>query len=112
NRVAHRLIELGVRPDAPVAVLMERSIDLVVGVLGVLRGGGAYLPLHDSYPLDRKQWIIDEVGRPVLLADPAMAERGLPATSVVVLPGDETSQPDTDPGVAVDGEGLAYVIHT
>ena len=115
NRVAHRLIELGVRPDDPVAVLMERSIDLVVAILGVLKAGGAYLPLHDSYPLERKQWIIDEVGRPVLLADSVMAERGLPATSVVVRPGSDAElagQPDTDPGVTVDGELLAYVIHT
>ncbi|WP_159056757.1 AMP-binding protein, partial [Streptomyces yokosukanensis] len=54
NQLAHRLVGLGVGlgvgPEAPVAVLMERSVDLVVALLAVLKAGAFYLPLHSGYP--------------------------------------------------------------
>jgi non-ribosomal peptide synthetase component F len=55
NRLAHRLIGFGVGPEAPVAVLMERSVDLVVALLAVLKSGGFYLPLHTGNPAERTQ---------------------------------------------------------
>jgi len=115
NQLAHRLLELGVRPDQPVAVLMDRSIELVVSLLGVLKAGGCYLPLHSAYPLERMQWITDEVGRPVLLADTAMLDRGLPETSELILVDTDSgiaAQPVSDPAVHTHPLQLAYVIHT
>src|SRR6478609_4852321 len=78
NQLAHRLIGLGVGREAPVAVLMERSVDLVVALLAALKAGAFYLPLHSGYPLERMQWIVDETSAPVLLTDQAMRVRGLP----------------------------------
>lgn len=78
NQLAHRLVGLGVGPEVPVAVLMERSVDLVVALLAVLKAGAFYLPLHSGYPLERMQWIVDETSAPVLLTDAAMRGRGLP----------------------------------
>uniref|UniRef100_UPI000561F610 AMP-binding protein n=1 Tax=Streptomyces bicolor TaxID=66874 RepID=UPI000561F610 len=72
NQLAHRLLGLGVGPEAPVAVLMERSVDLVVALLAAMKAGAFYLPLHSGYPLERMQWIVDETSAPVLLADTAM----------------------------------------
>ena len=69
NQLAHRLVGLGVGPEAPVAVLMERSVDLVVALLGVLKAGAFYLPLHSGFPLERMRWIVEETSAPVLLAD-------------------------------------------
>jgi amino acid adenylation domain-containing protein len=115
NRLAHRLRGLGVGPEIPVAVLLERSIDVVVAALAVLKAGGFYLPLHSAYPLERMQWIMDESGAPVLLADAAMAARGLPAGGQVVLVADDpelATQPATDPAVPVHPDQLAYVIYT
>ncbi|WP_437081354.1 amino acid adenylation domain-containing protein [Streptomyces sp. enrichment culture] len=115
NRLAHRLLESGVGAEAPVAVLMERSVDLVVALLGVLKAGAFYLPLHSGYPLERMQWIVDETSAPVLLTDRAMRERGLPVAPVVVTV-DETGEsagfPVTDPGVPSRPEQLAYVMFT
>ncbi|MFJ4526692.1 amino acid adenylation domain-containing protein [Streptomyces sp. NPDC088810] len=115
NRLAHRLVGSGVGPEAPVAVLMERSVDLVVALLAVLKAGAFYLPLHSGYPLERMQWIVDETSAPVLLADTAMRGRGLPDAPVVVVV-DEDEQlaglPATDPGVECRPDRLAYVMYT
>ncbi|MFJ6611209.1 amino acid adenylation domain-containing protein [Streptomyces sp. NPDC091289] len=115
NRLAHRLVGLGVGPEAPVAVLMERSVDLVAALLAVLKAGAFYLPLHSASPLERMQWIVDETSAPVLLADAGMRERGLPTAPVTVnVDGDETlaGLPTSDPGVECRPEQLAYVMYT
>ncbi|CAL9331983.1 non-ribosomal peptide synthetase [Streptomyces sp. enrichment culture] len=115
NRLAHRLLESGVGAEAPVAVLMERSVDLVVALLGVLKAGAFYLPLHSGYPLERMQWIVDETSAPVLLTDRAMRERGLPVAPVVVAvdeAGESAGFPVTDPGVPSRPDQLAYVMFT
>ncbi|WP_329298201.1 amino acid adenylation domain-containing protein [Streptomyces sp. NBC_00659] len=115
NQLAHRLVGLGVGPEAPVAVLMERSVDLVVALLAVLKAGAFYLPLHSGYPLERMQWIVDETSAPVLLADRAMRGRGVPAAPVhVVVDEDEelAGLPVGDPGVECRPEQLAYVMYT
>ncbi|WP_327358870.1 non-ribosomal peptide synthetase [Streptomyces sp. NBC_01304] len=115
NQLAHRLVGLGVGPEAPVAVLMERSVDLVVALLAVLKSGAFYLPLHSGYPLERMQWIVDETSAPVLLTDRVMRERGLPVAPVVVAV-DEREElagfPMGDPGVESRPEQLAYVMYT
>lgn len=115
NRLAHRLLGAGVEPQDPVAVLMERSADLVVAILATLKAGAFYLPLHSAYPLPRMQQIMDRAGSPVLLTDRASRSRGLPRTRQVVLPaGDDATAaaPATDPGVPAGPEAPAYVIHT
>ncbi|MGC0372586.1 non-ribosomal peptide synthetase [Streptomyces sp. SAI-229] len=115
NRLAHRLIGLGVRPGDPVAVLMERSVEVVVALLAVVKAGAAYLPLHSAYPLARMQQITDRAGAPVLLTDAALRSRGLPRAGEVVEPATDpavAAAPATDPGVACDPDAVAYVIHT
>ncbi|WP_256923645.1 AMP-binding protein, partial [Streptomyces sp. 13-12-16] len=101
NRLAHRLIGLGVRPGDPVAVLMERSVEVVVALLAVVKTGAAYLPLHSAYPLARMQQITDRAGAPVLLTDAALRSRGLPRAGEVVEPATDpavAAAPATDPG--------------
>jgi amino acid adenylation domain-containing protein len=115
NRLAHRLIDLGVRPEDPVAMLLERSIHLPVAVLATLKAGGVYLPLHNAAPLQRMQWIMDHAGYPVLLADEATSQRSLPAGGPVVLvDSDERqlTQPATAPRVPAALDGLALVMYT
>ncbi|MFF4492407.1 AMP-binding protein, partial [Streptomyces sp. NPDC001544] len=115
NRLAHRLIGLGVGAESPVALVMERSVDTVVAIVAVLKAGGAYLPLHVGLPVERMEWIVGEAGASVVVADRVMAGRGLPGgCPVVVVDGDELlgGLPAVDPGVVSLPEQLAYVMFT
>jgi amino acid adenylation domain-containing protein len=115
NRLARRLVGLGVRPAQPVAVLLERSPELVAAILGVLKAGAVYMPLHSAYPLARMQRIMDNVGQPVLLADQSTCRAGLPTCSQVLLVDSDTGQrslPRTDPRKVMRPEHLACIIHT
>jgi amino acid adenylation domain-containing protein len=115
NRLAHRLLGLGVQPEDPVMVLTERSVEMVVAILAIVKAGALYLPLHSAYPLQRMQWIADNVGRPVLLTDEIMRERGLPETSQVVSVDSDQEQltlPATDPSITAEPDDLVHVLYT
>ncbi len=81
NQLAHHLQSLGVGPDALVAVCLERSLTLVVALLGVLKAGGAYLPLDPSYPAERLQYMLADSQAPVLLT--SQEQRTKPVLSEV-----------------------------
>ncbi|KAK3807010.1 MAG: Non-ribosomal peptide synthetase module [Benniella sp.] len=69
NRLAHHLIELGVQPDSLVAICVERSFAMIIGVIAVLKAGGAYIPLDPSYPKDRLAYILEDAVPTVALVD-------------------------------------------
>ncbi|MGA7438623.1 MAG: condensation domain-containing protein, partial [Luteibacter sp.] len=69
NRLAHHLVELGVRSDALVAVCIERSISMVVALLAIFKAGGAYVPLDPAAPLSRQIEILTDAQPLALLAD-------------------------------------------
>ena len=70
GRLAGRLAELGVGPESVVGVLMERSADLVLSLLAVVRAGGAYLPLNPADPAERLAGVLADAGVSLVLADP------------------------------------------
>ncbi|MFG3194288.1 non-ribosomal peptide synthetase [Streptomyces omiyaensis] len=110
NRLAHRLVAAGVGPESPVALLMERSVDLVVATLAVLKAGGCYVPLHASLPPERMAALLADTGAPVLLTD--RADPGFPHTAAVVRPGDAEGAPGHAPDPPVHPDRLAYVMFT
>ena len=67
NQLAHRLRELGVGPEVLVGVLIERSLDMLVALLGVLKAGGAYLPLDPYFPKDRLAYMVADSRLKVLV---------------------------------------------
>ncbi|WP_276540091.1 non-ribosomal peptide synthetase [Streptomyces hygroscopicus] len=110
NRLAHRLRDAGVGAETPVAMVLERSADVVVATLAVTKAGGVYVPLHPSLPADRMRWILDETGAPVLLtdrADTAFAD-GARVLRVRDAGGGDPGSPD----VPVHPDQLAYVMYT
>ncbi|MEU6655219.1 amino acid adenylation domain-containing protein [Streptomyces sp. NPDC046900] len=113
NRVAHRLLAAGVRTEAPVAVLADRSLDLAVALLGVLKAGAAFVPLEPSYPDDRLAGTLAAVGADIVLAQRDLAGR-VQAGHVAVI--EETAAdsglPTTRPAIRVSRDQLAYVIFT
>ena len=60
NQLAHSLVALGVGPEVPVGVMMDRSLNLIVALLGVLKAGGAYVPMDPSYPPDRLTLMMED----------------------------------------------------
>ena len=67
NRCAHYLRGLGVGPGVVVGILMERSLEMVVGLLGILKSGGAYLPLEPAFPEDRLRFILEDAATSIVL---------------------------------------------
>ncbi|MER5422678.1 amino acid adenylation domain-containing protein [Streptosporangium roseum] len=120
NLLAHRLIGLGVRAETPVAVLLERSADVVVATLAIAKAGGAYVPVHHGHPADRMSWVMTDTGAPVLVTDrdPGFGH----AAEVIRLDGgmpdhpreeaEAGSAPVDDPNVRTHPDQLAYVIYT
>ncbi|MGY0017674.1 amino acid adenylation domain-containing protein [Streptomyces sp. YJ-C3] len=119
NRVAHHLIGLGVGQETLVGVCLERGTDLMPALLGVLKAGGAYLPLDPSQPADRIGYMLDDAGAPVVVTERAHAEllSGLHDGPLLVLDTAEgraalAAEPAGDPAARTDADSLIYVIYT
>jgi len=74
GRLAHRLRELGVGPEVPVGLCLERSPDLVAAMIAVWRAGGAYVPLDPEYPAERLRFLLEDAGVAVLVTRPGLVE--------------------------------------
>jgi amino acid adenylation domain-containing protein len=111
NRLAHHLRGLGVDRDVIVAIHLERSLDHYVTLLGVLRAGGAALPLDSGYPAARLRYMLEDSGARLLVTrSPALAE----GPWTVVDPGaaDIAAHPVTAPPTRAGAADLAYVMYT
>ncbi|NPC85533.1 amino acid adenylation domain-containing protein, partial [Pyxidicoccus fallax] len=115
NRLAHLLVSRGVRPDAPVALALERSVELIVSLLAILKAGGAYLPLDTSYPRERLEQMIEDA-QPVLLLTASSLKDAIPSGDslpvVLVDSVDTSTLPSHSPSVALAPEHLAYIDFT
>ncbi|WP_344317044.1 amino acid adenylation domain-containing protein [Streptomyces javensis] len=113
NRLAHRLLAAGAGPEARVAVLQQRSVELVVSLLAVLKAGAAYVPLDSRAPQVRWEQVMERTEPSVLLLDRAQPELEFAhRATTVVVDDDFTGLPDQPPAVAVHPERLAYVMFT
>jgi len=112
NRIAHRLCRLGVGPEVPVAVCAERSLEAVAALLAVLKAGGVAVPLDPSYPPERLNFLIEDSGAAVLLAEPEVGFRPAVATRTVAVADDCDGEPEVPPTCSVSGVGAAFLIYT
>jgi len=116
NQLAHHLWEIGVRPEARVAVFMEKNLELVIGLYGVLKVGGAYVPMDTSHPLERLSYMLEDAQVPVLLTSEALKLK-LPAQCLQIVTLDQGNveierQSCEDLELETPAENLAYVIYT
>jgi amino acid adenylation domain-containing protein len=109
--VARRLLEAGVRPKDPVGVLAERSADLVIALLGILKAGGVYLPLAPVLPDARIGFILNDAGCRLVLTDERTNARMAGIAPGLAQPIAGPADPD-GPMVAVRSEDPAYIIYT
>jgi amino acid adenylation domain-containing protein len=116
NRLAHHLRSLGVGPDATVAVFLERSPELAVALVAVLKAGGACVPLDPAYPSDRLGAILRDAAVAAVLTTTGLAPL-LPAVDAPVVRLDAdggawAANDCTPPHRAGDPDGLAYLVYT
>ncbi|HEU4557883.1 MAG TPA: amino acid adenylation domain-containing protein, partial [Longimicrobium sp.] len=109
NRLARRLRAAGVGPEAGVGVMLERSPELVVALLAVLKAGGAYLPLDPALPAARRAALAADAGAAVLVTREPVLE-GFAGT--IVSPAEAEGEDGDDLGLDVPAAALAYVIYT
>nr|WP_227027201.1 non-ribosomal peptide synthetase [Corallococcus soli] len=121
NQLAHHLGTLAVGPESLVGVCLERSLEMVVALLGVLKAGAAYVPLDPAYPRERLQWMLEDTAAPVLLVQEHLVAK-LPLDSVTGTRPHVVSldtgweriarHPTTRPAPLATADALAYVIFT
>jgi amino acid adenylation domain-containing protein/thioester reductase-like protein len=116
NRLAHELRSLEVGRDSLVGVFLDRSPAMLVALLGVMKAGGAYLPIDPAYPAERVRFMLEDAGVAVVLCEERGLER-LPEHGATVLCLDRDreridAQPGERPDPVARPDDLAYVIYT
>ena len=114
NQLAYELISHGAAPERPVGLLAQRSIDMVVALIAIVKTGAAYLPLDPMFPAERLQYMLEDSGAEILVTDTSLIPT-LPALAkTTVLLQDERWRGNRceNPAVPVQPEHLAYLIYT
>ncbi|MCC6456163.1 MAG: amino acid adenylation domain-containing protein [Caldilineaceae bacterium] len=116
NQLARHLQGLGVAPGTLVGVCVERSPEMIVGILGTLKAGGAYVPIDPAYPQDRVAFMLADAQIPILLSQTTVLPK-LPDHQAQVISLDDdwpliAQQSDVTPDSAVTANDPAYVIYT
>ena len=116
NQLANFLRAHGVKPDTLVGVCTERSLDLLVALLGILKAGAAYLPIDLAYPADRLAFMLEDAQAPFLLTQSHLLKDLPQHTAEVICLDDSTSpvwsSPAANPEPLANADHLAYVIYT
>jgi amino acid adenylation domain-containing protein len=116
NQVANYLIDVGVKPATFVGICVERSLQMVVGLLGILKTGAAYVPIDPNYPVDRIEYMLADAQIEVLLTQqPLIPHLPTQVNQLVCLDTDgaRIAQAETTaPVVQITPESIAYVIYT
>jgi amino acid adenylation domain-containing protein len=117
NQLARRLRASGVNKGTLVGLCLERSIEMVIGQLGILKAGGGYVPLDPGYPADRLAFMVSDSAMPLLLTERKLRD-GLPLPAGQVLCIDDPGSSGQDGGnlpvdpASADPDSIAYVIYT
>ncbi|MDY8021009.1 non-ribosomal peptide synthetase [Paenibacillus polymyxa] len=116
NRLATVLRARGVKPDDIVAIMTERSMEMVIGILGTLKAGGAYLPIDPSYPEERIHYMLEDSGASMLLTQKHLRDKLAYHGPIMDLDGESLQQKEQDgsanPQPVNKPEDLAYIIYT
>ncbi|PHN51806.1 syringopeptin non-ribosomal peptide synthetase SypA [Pseudomonas syringae] len=120
NQIAHRLIAQGISADDRVAICVERSLEMIAGLVGILKAGAGYVPLDPSYPEERLAYMLEDSAPKMLLTQRGLRERfAQTAMPVLLLEADARAEngidraPVTNPQLAgLGAQHLAYLIYT
>ncbi|OXB12964.1 AMP-binding protein, partial [Flavobacterium tructae] len=117
NQLAHYLREQGVKPDTLVGICLERSLEMLIGILGILKSGGAYVPIDPEYPTDRIAYMLKDAGIDLVLSSQTSCNviNRDEELSVLCLDKDWdliSGYPTTALSTVLTASNLAYVIYT
>jgi natural product biosynthesis luciferase-like monooxygenase protein len=117
NQLAHYLQAHGVGPDVLVGLHLERSLEMMVGLLGIHKAGGAYVPLDPDFPQDRLAFMLADSQAPVVITQQKRVANLAVESTVQVIAldsqwSDIAQQPTTNPDSSVHPDHLSYVIYT
>jgi amino acid adenylation domain-containing protein/non-ribosomal peptide synthase protein (TIGR01720 family) len=117
NQVAHYLLQRGIKPDTLVGIAVARNVDMLIGVMAILKAGAAYCPLDPAYPKARITHMLEDSGVELVLTQSAVVEH-LPQSSAELVRLDSdwpaliAAQSTDNPNISVNPQQLAYVIYT
>jgi amino acid adenylation domain-containing protein len=116
NQLAYYLESLGVKTGDRVGICMQRSLQMIVGLLGILKAGAAYVPLDQSYPQERLRYMMQDAGAEILLTEEKLAPKFAdPRLKLVVLDDRRDrirQQPEDNPFRGITAGHPAYIIYT
>jgi len=115
NALAHRLLDRGIGTERRVGIAVERSVDMVIAILAVLKAGGTYVPLDPNYPGDRLLHIVNDSQIDLLLTHHRVVQRLPPLPSIEAIfiePVSTSPKACVAPAIELHEEQLAYIIYT
>ena len=114
NQLAHYLQKKGIKPESLVGICVERSLEMIVGLLGILKAGGVYVPIDPTYPEDRISYMLEDADCEIVLTQEHLE---LPKTNSEIIYFDTDwdkieNEPNENVKSGVTSDNLAYVIYT
>lgn len=113
NQLARQLLILGVKPETPVAVCLNRHERLPIALLGILKAGAAFVPLDPEFPRDRLDFMLSDSGAKVIVSETSILDR-LPKSSAAILAIDsqQLTNSEIELPEITNSDRLAYIIYT
>lgn len=116
NQLALYLVKQGVILETPIAIFIPRSLELIIGLLAILKSGGTYVPIDPEYPAERIHYMLENSKTSIILTHSSMIDK-LPSNCAVLITIDEIkkelqSEKTINPNIRIPGDSLCYVIYT
>ncbi len=116
NQLAHYLRKMGLRPEGTVAICMERSVEMIMAILAVLKAGGAFLPVDPAHPISRREYMMQDSGTAILLTQEKLLGQSVPDVPQIIAVDRDWDKirrfGGTNPDSPVTPQNLAYIIYT
>ncbi len=113
NQLARRLRDQGVKSESIVAIVTERSVEMVIGIIAILKSGGAYLPIDPAYPEERIQYSLEDSNTQILLTQSYLLDKFIYTGEIICVDNENVYQGDSSNLECINkSENLAYIIYT